>query len=172
MTADLPQPPTAGRVLRVAREALGLSSPAVATATGVSKATISNIENGYQVREGGRRVAVTGKAGTVARLAAYLGVTPAQLTDAGRADASEVLQEILRRDEPPERPAPLLPACNFERAILASGLTEDEKREQVEAHREEEPGHTWCRPPETATGTARASLPHLTQREASPAVAG
>jgi transcriptional regulator with XRE-family HTH domain len=165
MTAESPDAPGAGHVLRVAREAQGLSIPAVAARTGISKASISVIELGYQVRQGGRKVTVTGKASTVARIAASLGVSESQLAGAGRPDAAEVLREIRRREQAAAAGADdplgdLRPQCSFERHIIETpGPPEDVKRAMIMAHRAE--GHrVWCvgDKEQADTGVSVASL--------------
>lgn len=99
-----PQPPPEAVVLRLARKAAGRRSPEVARAAGISKARLSQIENGYETRFGQRRP-VQGKDGTIAHLAATLGVGPERLEEAGRPDAAAVLREMLRNPPVPE-PAP------------------------------------------------------------------
>jgi hypothetical protein len=103
-----PAPPPEAVAIRLARKAAGISVAAAAEAAAIpiSTARWSQIENGYETRPGTVRV-VRGRDSTVAHMARVVDVTPAQLEDAGRSDAAEVLCEILRRSEPvpvaPER---------------------------------------------------------------------
>jgi transcriptional regulator with XRE-family HTH domain len=134
-------------VLRVARDAQGLSSPAVARAVGISKAQLSNIENGYQLRDG-VRVPVHGKPATIAAIAAYLTVLPEELEAAGRGDAAEVLREIIRRAARTRTPDELTPECPMETTLLArlndefpEGTPDAVKRATFRAHRDSEQGH-------------------------------
>jgi hypothetical protein len=63
----------------------------------------SQVENGYEGGPG-RRKPVTAPPGTLAWMAFVLDISPSRLTEASRADAAEVLEEIQLR-EVPARPA-------------------------------------------------------------------
>lgn len=70
--------------------------PAAAKAAGISKARWSQIESGFESRFGGYRE-VRGRAGTIAHMAAAVGLDPDRLeTEGRRPDAAAVLREILR----------------------------------------------------------------------------
>jgi transcriptional regulator with XRE-family HTH domain len=94
-----------GILIRRAREATGLTVPAAAQAAGMSKARWTQVETGYETRQGQVR-RVQAKAGTIAHMAHAVGVTPERLADEGqRQDAAEILREILRQQGPvPDRP--------------------------------------------------------------------
>lgn len=70
---------------------LGLSAREAARRAGLSEGRWRQITAGYQVVSPGVYAQVHGPAGTVARMAAVVGVTPAQLRTAGRPDAAEAL---------------------------------------------------------------------------------
>jgi len=95
---DKQAPPPEAVLLTVARKAAGMKTPDVARAAGISKARLSQIENGYE-RRAGRYSPVRGKDDTIAHVAAVVGVTPEQLEEARRPDAALILREILRRDQ-------------------------------------------------------------------------
>lgn len=86
-----------GSLIRRAREAAGLSIPEAVRRSGVSKARWSQVETGYETRDGTLRV-VQARAGTLARMANAVGVTAERLeTEGARPDAAEILREISRR---------------------------------------------------------------------------
>jgi transcriptional regulator with XRE-family HTH domain len=96
-----------GALLRLARQAAGLSIPEAVRLSGVSKARWSQVESGHETRAGVIRP-VQAKADTLARMARAVGVTPERLESEGqRADAAEILREILRA--PAERPLASVP---------------------------------------------------------------
>lgn len=101
---DKPAPPPEAVLLRRARLAAGMKMPEVARAAGISKARLSQIENGFERRLGSYRP-VRGGDGTIAHLAAAVGISPSRLREAGRADAAAVLEEIERRARPERAPA-------------------------------------------------------------------
>jgi len=84
-----------------------LSAREAARRAGISEGRWRQIASGYQVVSAGVYAPVRGPAGTLARMAAVVGVTPAQLRRAGRTDAARALaaapaeadvgQELLQR---------------------------------------------------------------------------
>jgi hypothetical protein len=84
-----------------------MSAREAARRAGISEGRWRQITGGYQVVSAGVYAPVRGPAATVARMAAVVGVTPAQLRQAGRADAAKALDaaptqaaasdELLRR---------------------------------------------------------------------------
>jgi transcriptional regulator with XRE-family HTH domain len=94
-----PQPPPEAVLIRLAREAAHTRTADAAREAGVSKARWSQIESGYESRQGTYEPVVA-RAVTLAHMAHAVGLTPARLEGAGRPDAAAVLAEILRRDEP------------------------------------------------------------------------
>lgn len=92
-----------GTLIRRAREASGLTVPAAAQAAAMSKARWTQVETGYETRQGQVR-RVKAKPGTIARMAHAVGLDPDRLeADGERPDAAEILREILRT--PPSPPA-------------------------------------------------------------------
>lgn len=91
-----PEPPPEAVLLRLARMASGIRTPVAAAAAGISKARLSQIENGYEKRAGQYRP-VSGSDAVIAHLAAVCRVTPAELDEAGRPVAASVLRIILER---------------------------------------------------------------------------
>jgi transcriptional regulator with XRE-family HTH domain len=103
-TVSRPSPPPEAVILRLARKAAGITSPSAASAVGISKARLSQIETGSERRLGVYRP-VSGKDSTIARLAAFLGVSPDRLDNAGRGDAAAVLRELQQHPQP-RQPVP------------------------------------------------------------------
>src|SRR5262249_51851431 len=99
-----PAPTPAGVLIRLVREAAGKSIPASAAAVRerggrVSIARWSQIESGSELRRTRYRT-VRANPGTLAHMAAVLGITPERLaTEGGRPDAAAVLAEMQRSDE-------------------------------------------------------------------------
>lgn len=98
MSPDVPDPTPEGTLIRTARTAAGLKIQQAANATdgAVSATRWSQIETGREMRRG-RTVQARAATGTLARMAAVIGVTASQLADAGRRDAAEVLLEMHRQ---------------------------------------------------------------------------
>lgn len=93
-----PAPPEAA-IIRLAREAANIRIADAAARAGVSVARWSQIEAGSELRHG-EASPVTGRAGTIARMAHVAGVSPERLADAGgRPDAAEILREIIRQQD-------------------------------------------------------------------------
>jgi hypothetical protein len=86
-----PDPSPWGAAIAAACRQAGLSARAAARRAGISEGRWRQITGGYQVVRPGVYVPVRGPAQTVARMAAVAGLTPAQLTAAGRDDAARVL---------------------------------------------------------------------------------
>jgi hypothetical protein len=91
-------PPAAAVLIRRAREAIGLTAEAAAAQVRASGGKITapywrNIENGYGYRRG-ETVPMPGSDEKLAFMAAVTGVTPAQLTEAGRPGAAAVLRAM------------------------------------------------------------------------------
>jgi hypothetical protein len=89
--SDRPEPPPWGALITAALGRLRLSVRSAARQAGISEGRWRQIAGGYQVVSSGVYAPVRGPAGTLARMAAVAGVTPAELTAAGRPDAAEVL---------------------------------------------------------------------------------
>jgi hypothetical protein len=90
MTAR-PEPPPWGALITAALARNGQSARSAARRAGISEGRWRQITGGYQVVSPGVYAEVHGPAGTLARMAAVAGVTPAQLRAAGRDDAASIL---------------------------------------------------------------------------------
>jgi transcriptional regulator with XRE-family HTH domain len=86
-----PDPPPWGVLLARALAKAKLSAREAARRAGISEGRWRQIASGYQVVSAGVYAPVHGPARTLARMAAVVGVTPAQLKKAGRPDAAKLL---------------------------------------------------------------------------------
>lgn len=93
---DRPEPPPWGALIAAALRAAGMSAREGARRAGISEGRWRQIAGGYQVVSPGVYAQVRGPAATLAKMAAVAGVTPEQLTAAGRDDAAQVM---LRQQE-------------------------------------------------------------------------
>lgn len=135
--AERPPPPPWGVLLTNALADARLSAREASRRAGISEGRWRQIASGYQVVSSGVYAPVHGPAQTLARMAAVAGVTPAQLTDAGRADAAEAMasrgadashEQMLQRvrEMNPEQARELLAAIAVELGIRA-GTAEDRR---------------------------------------------
>src|SRR5580700_9701840 len=98
-------PPPEAVLIRLVRQAAGITVDAAAARAGISKARWTQVETGREKRKDGYHPAVA-PAGTLARMArAVPGVTPERLEEAGRPDAAEVLREIIHLGQEQVRPS-------------------------------------------------------------------
>ncbi|MGW2934823.1 hypothetical protein ACWDA7_23870 [Streptomyces sp. NPDC001156] len=88
-------PPPEAELIRLARQARGLSPEEAADRTPVRIGGFRwrQIENGYKGKAGASDL-VRAPDKTLAHMAHTVGVTPSRLSEAGRADAAEILREI------------------------------------------------------------------------------
>src|SRR5208282_4279075 len=86
-----PEQPPEGRLIADAANRLDLSIREAAKRAGISYGRWRQIVMGYQNISPGVYGAVHAPAKTVAKMARVVGVTPAQLTEAGRDDAAQIL---------------------------------------------------------------------------------
>jgi hypothetical protein len=101
-------PPPEADLIRIAREALGLKASAAVRRMAelsppdavITAAYWLEVEKGTGSRRGARGVPARASAATLAHMAAAVGVTPERLSEAGRADAAEILAEITRQRLP------------------------------------------------------------------------
>ena len=132
---EIPAPPEA-ELIKLARMAARLGvddAVAKVRAAGgqVSPAYWRDIERGHGGRRG-RRVPTRASEGLLAQMAHAVGVTPDQLAGAGRSDAAQVLDEILRRDGGSLTPEPEpAPADRPELRQAPSFLTETEREDAL-----------------------------------------
>lgn len=92
-----PAPPPEATLIRLARQAARIKMPAAARAAGISVARWSQIETGYEKR-GGLYKPISGTAPTIAHMAHAVGLSPDRLEAAGRADAAEILSEVISQE--------------------------------------------------------------------------
>lgn len=106
-----PAPPEAV-LIRLAREAADIRVAVAAKGAGVSVARWSQIETGSETRNG-KMSPVRAKAGTIARMAREIGISPERMAAEGeRPDAAEIIREIIRQDgESQDAPPPAQPAA-------------------------------------------------------------
>jgi transcriptional regulator with XRE-family HTH domain len=88
---ERPNPPPWGALITAALAREGISAREGARRAGLSEGRWRQITGGYQVVSPGVYAEVRGPAGTLARMAAVVGVSPAELRAAGREDAAELL---------------------------------------------------------------------------------
>ena len=93
-----PEPPPEAVLIRLVREAAQISASDAAKAAGISKSRWSQIETGYESRDGEYRE-VSGQRDTIAWMAWAVGLEPDRLAEY-RPDAVLVLDEILRQHGP------------------------------------------------------------------------
>ncbi len=94
---ERPEPPPWGALITAALASEGISAREAARRAGLSEGRWRQITAGYQVVSPGVYAQVRGPAATLARMAAVVGVSPAQLRSAGRDDAATVLAARLDR---------------------------------------------------------------------------
>ena len=113
-----PEQPPEGKLIADAANRLDLSIREAARRAGISYGRWRQITQGYQNVSPGEYAVVHAPARTVAKMAAVVGVTPDQLTEAGREDAAAILAELTVPEpatpEPVPEPAPEPAAGNAE----------------------------------------------------------
>lgn len=95
MTQQPEAPPEAQLIARLREAPPRMSIKKAAAAAGISDTRWRQIEHGWRPAGGGQHVPEKGPSPTVAQMAYVVGATPAQLAEAGRADAAGELQAIL-----------------------------------------------------------------------------
>lgn len=114
-----PQPPPEAVLIRLARQARGLSPEDAAALTPIRLrgGRWRQIEKGYERKVPPKPVRAPDL--TLAHMARAVGLTPERLTEAGRAEAAEILREILQEVVTQTSP-PLSPdGENFRRMVSA-----------------------------------------------------
>ena len=97
---EAPAPPPEGALLHRARESASITITEAARSAGITDTRWSQIERGYERRKG-TDVPARAKAGTLARMAQAIALSPERLEDEGeRPDAAEILREIQRTAAP------------------------------------------------------------------------
>lgn len=113
MTSKPGPTPEGELISTVLRTRTGLSARKAAEEAGISEGRWRQIVSGYQIPAKGTYVEVIGPADTVAAMARVAQVTPAELADAGREDAAQ----ILRSTPPP--PQEVVAVSQWEEEIRA-----------------------------------------------------
>ena len=133
MEPETPAPPPEARLIRTAREAVGMTAAQAAQATegAVSATYWRDVERGYGGRRG-VRAAARASSRLLAAMARVTGVTPEQLKEAQREDAARVLAEIQRREAPHGPALRMVPPVSGLRRTWATGML----REILERHPE------------------------------------
>lgn len=136
-SGEVDQPPAAATLIRLARQARGLSPEAAAkmTAIRLGGSRWREIEKGYK---GAERRTVRPPALTLAHMAHVVGVSPERLHEADRTDAAEILREILRQEaEAESEPAPYANLTDpLERAAWEADLPLSERTKMVDLLRQ------------------------------------
>ena len=98
VVTEVPEQRPEGALIEQARESRTprLSGRAAAAAAGISDGRWRQIVNGYQSAGQGLYIPVVAPPDTLARMARVVGVTPEELTDAGREDAAGELLKLNR----------------------------------------------------------------------------
>jgi hypothetical protein len=95
--SERPEPPPWGALITGALAREGISAREAARRAGLSEGRWRQITGGYQVVSPGVYAQVRGPAATLARMAAVVGVSPAELRAAGRDDAAQLLADRMDR---------------------------------------------------------------------------
>ena len=106
MHQETPPPPAEARLIRLAREATGMTAGEAAKSTNglVSAVYWRDVERGHGTRRG-ERVPTRASARLLAHMARAVRVSPERLEGEGeRPDAAGVLREMLREDPSPRPP--------------------------------------------------------------------
>jgi len=131
--ANRPEPPPWGTLISDALQRTRISAREAARRAGISEGRWRQIAGGYQVVSSGIYAPVRGPADTLARMAAVVGVTPAELAASGRPDAATALtaapeesaagNEILQRvrEMDPDQARELLAAIAVQLGIKLPG---------------------------------------------------
>ena len=121
-----PEQPPEGKLIADAADRLDLSIREAARRAGISYGRWRQIVTGYQNVSPGSFALVRAPAKTVAKMASVVGVTPAQLTEAGREDAAVKLADLLH-------PAPVTSAGSITLPPLAATASESDLLPTTEA---------------------------------------
>lgn len=123
---EKPPPPQWGVLITRARKAQDLTIADCARAVGLSATRWAQLMAGCQAIGGGAYVHARGKDSTWADIAALLGVTPAELAEAGRGEAAVILARMSR---PRQRRPETISASDLVATIRA--MTPDQARDAL-----------------------------------------
>ncbi|TQE35441.1 helix-turn-helix domain-containing protein [Streptomyces ipomoeae] len=128
------QPPPEATLIRLARQARGLSPEAAAELTPIrlGGSRWREIEKGYKGKADPREVIAPDL--TLAHMARTVGVTPERLDNAGRGSAAEILREILRQGPTTaSSPGPYADLSDpLERAAWEADLPLEDRTEMID----------------------------------------
>lgn len=120
-----PPPPAEATLIRLAREASGLSPEAAAARAEIklSGSRWRQIEKGYRSDMGSQ---VVGPHATIAHMAWVVGVTADRLAETGRTKAAEILREMERSKTAPPAPEadPLVELEEWQQKVILAALDE------------------------------------------------
>ncbi|CAL9608564.1 hypothetical protein SUDANB1_05577 [Streptomyces sp. enrichment culture] len=124
-----PEPPPEAVLIKRALKHQRMSGRSAAQATGISDARWRQIVTGFQTVAGVQH-AVKAPPDTLARMALVVGVTPAQLREAGREDAAAELVELQEAGHVVMTPRVATPTLDAITALLHT-LTPEEQEEVI-----------------------------------------
>ncbi|WP_405930357.1 helix-turn-helix domain-containing protein [Streptomyces sp. NBC_00827] len=163
-SGDAEQPPAAATLIRLARQARGLSPEVAAQLTPIrlGGSRWREIEKGYKGSKSARQ-GVHAPDLTLAHMAHTVGVSPERLDEAGRGDAAEILREILRQEADVEKePAPYADLSDpMERAAWEADLPLGERTKMIDLLRQGRARERGPRPPVSEPGPPRTDLSDL-----------
>lgn len=136
-SADELQPPPEASLIRLARQARGLSPETAADLTPIRLrgGRWRQIENGYERKNPPKPVRAPDL--TLAHMAQVVGVSPERLAEAGREDAAEILREIQRQEAEAEHgPAYADLSDRLERAVWEMDLSVEDRKVMVDLLRQ------------------------------------
>jgi transcriptional regulator with XRE-family HTH domain len=143
--SDPPSPPPEANLIRLSRDALGLSVRAVAEKAGIGKTWLSQIEKGWQRRPGGGYDPVRASDPDLAHIAHVLEISPDRLRETGKDYAASILEEIIRREHH-ELPASEIPpqiydiAAEYEEyGVTAEELWAEPRNRRIWQHKHTAP---------------------------------
>lgn len=118
------QPPSEAALIRIARQARGLSPEAAAELLPFKLSGVRwrQIEKGYERKNPPKLVSAPAR--TLAHMAHVLGLSPERLEKAGRADAAEILREIGRAEAEAPSDTPLSPDGEMVRRVVLATARE------------------------------------------------
>ncbi|QQM44970.1 helix-turn-helix domain-containing protein [Streptomyces liliifuscus] len=134
LSGEAENPRPEATLIRLARQARGLSPEAAAELTPIrlGGSRWREIEKGYKGKSARQDVRAPGL--TLAHMAHAVGLSPERLDEAGRGDAAEILREILRQEEEVEvEPAPYADLADpLERAAWEADLPLNDRKKMID----------------------------------------
>lgn len=128
---ERPGQPPEGKLIADALARKGISIREASRRAGISYGRWRQITSGYQNVSPGSYARVRAPAATLARMASVVGVTPAQMEDAGRADAAGILQEMQASAPSQDEGEPRYSDPRLAAIWAIDGLPEDVRRGMI-----------------------------------------